>query len=527
MKILLLHPTFKKYKLTEPLGLGYIAAYLRINGFTVDIFDPRINDMDLNQTLEALRVNISDYFLIGLTCCDYYHDEIKTAIDGLRDIGFNRHITLGGYGPTTNYNKFSLLGADSVIIGEGERTFFELAVSTKSGADWRKIHGIAYIDDDGNVIRTKERSLIDNLDELPFPARDVFFSFSHKFGSKYISPQIQGSRGCYMKCAFCSTPDFLRCQGGKAYRLRSVKNIADELELLYSSYGLKDFEFVDDNFFPPNKEEALHRAEELLKEIKSRKMDITFFMQFRPEYVSKPLLKLLKQAGMTRLFMGLESFNDEDLKLYSRSYNSKELKKAIKIIQKSGYSTNLTAKYRFRYGYINFNPLSTIAGLKNAGIQFRKYGFTYKKLGKKLEMFDNNRKIYGKIIEQFPEFSEENQFLHKEVECFYHYISEYFKKYSIERDKYRVVEKALIKGKHSRLDLARLSFLRRAMDRRAYYCYMVGLKLVSSDGAKDSLEDFFSKEQRRLENHIQRWKGKLDNVFDKIGLERNNNDLFF
>lgn len=527
MKILLIHPAYKEYKLTEPLGLSYIASYLRNKGYNTDIYDPRINKFNLNDFLESIKEVIKNYDLVGITCCDYYHEDIKNTINGLRKLGFIGHITLGGYGPTTNPNGLLKCNSNSIIIGEGEQTFYELASKIEKKQDWTTIDGIAYIDSNGLMTRNKKRKLIENLDLLPFPSREVFIQFRQQYGKNFISPQIQGSRGCYMNCSFCSTPDFLDSQGGNRYRLRSIKSIVDEIENLYNEYNVKDFEFVDDNVFPPDHKQAIVRATEFYNELRNRRIEITFFMQFRLEYISLPVLKTLKKAGMTRLFIGLESINPDDLRLYGRTYSDKELENGLKTILKAGYSTNFNSKYRLRYGYINFSPLSTLDKLECTGKFFKKYKLTYKKLSKKLVLFDNKRKIYHDILENFPEYNENNEFKNPDVGLFYSYLSPYFKNYIKERDRYRVLEKTLIKTNKNKIYLAYISFIRKYLDNTAYKVYMRGIQLARLSDNENQLQLYFKKKSNQLELFKRKNKKNVDYIFKRLNINNTANDLFF
>ncbi|MDF2880064.1 MAG: Radical domain protein [Clostridiaceae bacterium] len=525
MKILLIHPAYKDYKITEPLGICYISSYLKSKGFDVDILDPRIYSFDLNMMIQYLENKIANYFLIGITCCDYYHEEIIQTIDLIKIMGFKGHITLGGYGPTTNWKKFCSMGADSVVIGEGEVTFYNLATKLKEKENWKEVEGIAYIDG-LNIIKNKHQMLIKDLDTLPYPSREIYEKMCEVYGNKFISPQIQGSRGCYMKCSFCSTPDYLKCQEGEVYRVRTIVSIVNEIEYLNKTYNITDFEFVDDNFLLPDKENALKRVKEFNYEVLKRKLNITFFMQFRPEYISFDILTLLKSAGMTRFFLGLESINSKDLSLYNRTYIKEDVENALDIILRVGYSTDLTAEYRLRYGYINFNPLSTLEGLKESGKFFKKYGLTYKKLSKKLILFDNKRAVYNKIIKEFPEYSEENQFKSKRVGKFYKYLIEYFDKYSYERDNYRVLEKAFIKLNNKTNDYNFILSNRKKLDDLAFYTYMKGIEISSQKNYKNELPKFFNKRIIELDGFINLNKEKIDNSFKKLNIKKSN-DMFF
>lgn len=526
MNVLLIHPVYKPYKLTEPLGLCYISSYLNSKGINTSIIDPRIKSMNLKETISYLKDKVSNVSLIGISCTDYYHNEIIETIKGLRDIGYKNHISLGGFGPTTNPTEFANMGANSVIIGEGEITFYELCQKIMKNEDWATVDGIVYKKNE-NIIFNKKRELLEDLDILPNPSREIYEKSINIYSKSFISPQIQGSRGCYMKCSFCSTPDYLKGQGGAVYRIRSIKSIVDEIEYLSKKYNISDFEFVDDNFLPPNKIDALNRAKEFNCELKKRGLKISFFIQFRPEYVSDEVLINLKEAGMTRLFLGLESINKEDLKLYNRTYTPEQVFYAFETLFKHGYSADFSSSHRLRYGYINFNPLSTLDSLENTGKFFEKYGLTYKKLSKKLILFDNNRTtIYNKIMKEFPEFSENNTFKHHRVEVFYNYLSLYFKKYSVKRDECRVIEKTFRKTNTKSKDLDFIIKIRKELDLNAFKVYMKGIELARKSDYELALELYFNEEKAILEKFLSENKKEIEQIFKKLNIKETS-DMFF
>ncbi|WP_066501592.1 B12-binding domain-containing radical SAM protein [Abyssisolibacter fermentans] len=528
MKILLLHPAYKNYKITEPLGICYIGAYLKKNGFDVDLFDPRIYKLDLDSTIHYLKNRIQKYDILGITSCDYYHDDIELTVNKIREIGYKKHITVGGYGPTTNPNRFLQLNVDSIIIGEGEETFFELSKIIQENGCWRNINGIGYKSSDGECKYNERRPLIDNLDRLPFPDRGIYKQFVDQYKSTYISPQIQGSRGCYMACTFCSTPDYLKMQQGRNYRVRSVKNIVDEIEFLYKKYNTTDFEFVDDNFLPLNKDLALQKARKLRDMLSHRKLLITFFMQCRPEYINSQIVSTLREAGLRRIFVGIESVNQEDLKIYGRNYTIDVINNCFRILKKEGFSTDFNSKYRFRYGYINFNPLSTIKGLRKSGEFFHDNNLSYKKLVKKLELFDNKRKVYKIIKDEFKDFSNENYFKDKKVACFYRTLSDYFKIYVNERDKYRVIEKILNKNDiGDQREKGIISSIRKHLDDSAYLFYQEGLDICQYNNYKKELRSFLSLRVEKLNNIIYKNRPVLEKSFKELGVNDDSNDMFF
>lgn len=142
-------------------------------------------------------------------------------------------------------------GADVGVIGEGEYTMFELCNSLKHNAEWRDIAGIVFMDKNGKIVITAPRAYIDNLDELPLPARHLL-----NFEEYLIPPgMIRGywferattvmtSRGCPFTCIWCGS----QCTFGRKVRYRSINNVMLELESLIEKHAVDCVWFVDDTF---------------------------------------------------------------------------------------------------------------------------------------------------------------------------------------------------------------------------------------------------------------------------------------
>lgn len=506
MNVLLINYCDKSMKITEPLGICYLAASLRKYNHNVLLVDSRINEYDLDDFCKYVCDISDEYEIIGISTSQHFgHSAIESPavqiIKNLRECSYKGHISIGGYGPSLDWKTYIQLGPDSVIIGEGEKIISNLAEALQDNKEWRNIRGIVYINNDGNIVRNENEDVMP-LDEIEAPSRDILFEFAKKYGVKHVSTSIQGSRGCYMNCAYCSTPVFMKNQGGPVYRTRKIKNLVNEIEFLYNK-GFDNLDFIDDNFLPPNKGEALKRAEELRNELRDRNIHITFFMEFRLEYISKEILEILKEAGLRRLFIGIESFNEEDLKLYNRTYSEKKIHKAIETVLEVGFSPKLNSEYRFRYGFINVNPLSTTKTLRNSGQYFKKYGFTYKKLCKKLALYDNNLSILKNVYKEYPEYTNEKYFKDERVSLYYSLYSNYSENYVKLRNKGRNYEKYIVKeiraGNQNEdlpIMLGKLEDMRKKLDDGVFITYMEGLDKAEKEDYVKELNMFFDERNR-------------------------------
>ena len=448
-KILLVFTAFADLKeirqdakrvLWEPLGIAYLKAYLQKESYEVDLLYPLIEQMTKQDVETFLRENGGKYEMVGISSATFQVDVTTDLVDSLREGAFKGLIVLGGLGPSCIWKEFLDSGVDCIIIGEGEKTIAAIADAVEQGRDFHGIKGIAYVDADGEKVRNGYVELIENLDENVFPSREVALKLVKKIKKENMHIQIQSSRGCYGNCSFCSISRFLKEQGGRAWRSRSAANVADEIEGLYRTYGLYKFDFMDENFFPPDKKMALEKAKQLLAEIQRRKLSCEFFIQFQMQILSEELLEVLSACGVKSIFMGVDSFEDAWLVIYNKGYRRQQVLEMLDMIRKSKYSFAPEAEYRVKIGYINFNPLSTIESLRQSGELIKKYGITYKKLITRLRVDDEQAKVYHKIKEQYAEFSQERYFRHEEVKRACSCIFQYYEYVIKDRNELRNLE---------------------------------------------------------------------------------------
>lgn len=163
--------------------------------------------------------------------------------------------------------------------------------------------------------------MIEDLDSLPFPARELYDHESYKrYFRRYHGYTITSmitSRGCPFECDFCSRPIFER-----TYRTRSPANIVDEMESIIS-YGY-DRIWIADDIFPINKKLGVKICDEILR----RGLDVEWECQCRADLIDKELAAKMKGTGFYRIFFGLESGNDEVLRIMRKRITVEQAKRA-------------------------------------------------------------------------------------------------------------------------------------------------------------------------------------------------------
>ena len=324
--LLLIYPYFNDdYSILKfpPLGLGYIASYLKNRGYTVDILDATF--MREREVLsKALDRNPT---IIGIYCMWGMQEFAFRLAEKLRE---NCELRITGGPLPTYYPKGFLDNFDVVVIGEGERTVLEILKTHLKGDGLSKVRGIAYKDDTSkSMIKTPSREQIQDLNALPFPSRELFDhegykSYFEKHHGYTITSMIT-SRGCPFECDFCSRPVF-----GRSCRNRSPDNIVNEIEDILS-YGYDRIWFSDD-IFPVSRKMGMS----FFREIKERKLDISWECLCRADIMDKELAEKMKETGCCRVFFGLESGNNAVLKKMNKHLTIDQSKKAVETVNEVG-----------------------------------------------------------------------------------------------------------------------------------------------------------------------------------------------
>lgn len=329
----------------ESLAIGYIAAYLRANNFKAEIVDEEVEGFSRKQLLRRLLK--AD--LVGFTAIAKPQIfSIIETVKELRQKGSNAHFTIGGQYATFLYKELLQLPEvfDSVVLFEGEQTFKELVTVIEQGKELEGIAGLAF-KQNRKIKKNKLRSLIHNLDSMPFPARDTLSKVIEQGGL----PVISSSRGCYNRCSYCSISSFYSIPKGNSFRLRTAKNVLAELQQLKNEFpAVNEIWFVDDNFVMSGAS-GWKRTVNLCKGVKE--LGLEFQIYLRANDVNKKLLALLKESGLQNIFIGAEAANDFTLqKIFNKNISTKQNLQAIDLCSKMGISVDP--------GFIMFHPWSTM-----------------------------------------------------------------------------------------------------------------------------------------------------------------------
>lgn len=401
----------------ENLGIGYLTTSLRKNGFSVEIIDGWLEGLSDNEVYEKIIADTS-VGIVGVSCYMSNNDSSIELARKIKKALPEVHLICGGFGPTFTPNKF--LSKDTfevAMIGEGEKTIIEVCSNLLCRKSLRKVKGIVYLENE-KVIKNEVNDQVLDLDTLEVPVRDTLkFAISRK-----STVNILTSRGCMGNCTFCSVNAFWKLSKGKKWRGRSIKNIVDELELLYKM-GVRNVKFVDDSFIDGDRDEKWAKA--FYEEIKSRNINMIFRGSIRADLVTDEIIKYLKLSGFNSFACGIENGSSSALKRMNKSAKIDSNKNALDIFKK--YNILVQA------GFILFDDKTTLDEIKENYSFLREYNEIIIK-GIFSEMFAANGTIFTERLEKQEkiksvEIYENNKYeiIDEKVKMLYDYIKRWHK----------------------------------------------------------------------------------------------------
>jgi anaerobic magnesium-protoporphyrin IX monomethyl ester cyclase len=313
-----------------PLGMLYIATYLRENGIDVSIIDEAAQGYSLKDTVDWVKKENPN--ILGFSTCSSSGRKAALIAERVKKENPNIVTVFGNFFATFNAERIlkKYPFVDIIIRGEGEKTSLELAKCLEKNGDLKKILGINFRNN-GQIISTPDRPLIKDIDSLPFPDREMLdVEYHNTTAGLVVAPKkfsgFLSSRGCVFKCRFCGCRRLAR----NLWRSRSVDNIMEELHLL-SSQGYKQFLFVDDNFTLNTK-----RVIKLCQRLKKEKVDVEFFAEGRVDNCPQNMLQEMVRANCKMIYFGIENATQKVLDYYDKRTTPKQAEDASKKARKAG-----------------------------------------------------------------------------------------------------------------------------------------------------------------------------------------------
>ncbi|MFQ5645387.1 MAG: B12-binding domain-containing radical SAM protein, partial [bacterium] len=308
------------------LSYSMLSAVAREKGFSPVILDMGVEENPYEKLDEMLKKHKPRF--VGITSTSPLFFEVADISKRVKKtLGGNVTLIYGGPHATAlpeeslNNSDFDLL-----VYGEGERTLIEIM----EGRPWAEINGI-YYRQDGKIVSTPPRELIEDLDSLPFPALDLYdlekYRCAKLISRRWPLSQIETSRGCPHKCSFCN-----KNISYTKFRKKSPERVIAEMKYMISQ-GVRELRVIDDQFAT-----NLDRAKEICRLMLKEKLDVVWNMAagVRADRVDQEFLDIAKRAGCYQVGIGFESGDPEALASINKKLSIEDSIKGMNMIRKSG-----------------------------------------------------------------------------------------------------------------------------------------------------------------------------------------------
>jgi anaerobic magnesium-protoporphyrin IX monomethyl ester cyclase len=340
----------KQWKTAQPyapLGTMYAAALMREEGHEVALFDTMFAHTP-QEVLSHIQNCKPKLFVIY---DDGFNYLTKMCLTNMREAAFemialakqnNCIVIVSSSDATDRYEMYLDKGADFILLGEAELTLLELVQGLSNNeTNFLSIRGIAY-KQNGNLIKTVKRSVIKDLDLLPFPAWDLIdiTPYRHMWMSNagYFSINMGTTRGCPFKCNWCAKPIY-----GNRYNSRSPENVVAELKMLKEKYHFDHIWFCDDIFgLKPG------WVQHFADLVEQENLKLKFKIQARADLLlQENYIKDLARAGCDNIWMGAESGSQKILHAMDKGTTVEQIFESTRLIKKYG----MKPSFFIQFGY--------------------------------------------------------------------------------------------------------------------------------------------------------------------------------
>ena len=356
LKVLLYYPNWYNINWI-PLGVSILYTRLKEKGIIVELFDTTfynligsgnksdrsmLRESDLQKgikqgqymesnfenfvtfdpvTFEDLTtkfIEVLDEFKPDLIAVSGYFESFELAVEMLQMSNVKVPVIIGGIDPTVAPDEvISSDCCDIICIGEGELPITELCDRMVKGQDYTNIKNL-WVKQNGRVIKNELRNLMD-LSHVPIPDFSIFderYFYQQFLDGVYRTAPYQIVRGCPYSCKYCNIPsirDDVYDGLGKYLRRKSFTEVTAELRHIKENYNIEIIRFVDDTFLAMSTDELRELAALYVQNV-----DLPFFINTRPETVTREKAAILKQMKCVSVSIGLECGNEKIRKMMLR-----------------------------------------------------------------------------------------------------------------------------------------------------------------------------------------------------------------
>jgi radical SAM superfamily enzyme YgiQ (UPF0313 family) len=331
MKTLFIYSNVNKeqYSNTYHFGIGRLSSILKEGGHKTSLFT--LASLNQKAIINAIKKERPD--IIGFTAVSSQIPYIKKIVETIKE-NFDIFTVCGGVHVTLVPESINELSVDAIVRSEGEYPILELANALEKGKDYSKIKN-TWVRNNGKIVKNPLRPLVQNLDVLPFPDREIF-DYQKILDEKRCA-KFMFSRGCPYQCTYCANHALSKLYPtGNYLRLRSPENCIQEIGEVVANYNNIDILLFGNDSFNAN----IKWMRDFLKLYK-KEFDIPFRCLIRPNVnLNNQVFKDLRSAGCHKVFMGIESGNEYIRnKVMKRGVTEKYITDAFKWASQNGIKT--------------------------------------------------------------------------------------------------------------------------------------------------------------------------------------------
>jgi anaerobic magnesium-protoporphyrin IX monomethyl ester cyclase len=331
-----------------PLGTLYAAAFLRQHGHEISFFDSMFSKSP-EEIFPFTEKKQPDIFVIY---DDGFNYLTKMCLDNMRQAAFKMiqyakqkgcTVIVSSSDSTDRFELYLEQGADFILLGEAEMILLELVEALRNqDMDYFKIEGLAF-KKNGAIVQTKRRSVMKDLDLLPFPAWDLLDITPYRRmwmeHAGYFSLNMGTTRGCPFKCNWCAKPIY-----GNRYNTRTPQNVVQELKMLKNQFSFDHIWFCDDIFgLKPG------WIKEFADCIEREQLIFRFKIQGRVDLLlQENNIRDLKRAGCENIWMGAESGSQKILDAMDKGTTVAQIYEATRLLKSHG----IHPSFFIQFGYL-------------------------------------------------------------------------------------------------------------------------------------------------------------------------------
>lgn len=331
-ELLLINPFSANPNPMIPLGLGFLAAAAREDGFSVQVVDAWAEGLNTAHALRRRLAELRTPRVAGVSVLTPNLQGARQAVSMVRALFPKTLLVIGGPHVSALIQEalHEFPEADLGVFGEGEITLKEiLAAYLRTGQTPQGLPGTIWREGE-TVTPGPPREHIRDLDSLPRPARDLFRINAYHphlpYGRRWRYMNEITSRGCPFHCAYCSKSVF-----GDSYRAFSPKRVVDDLRELVTRYHVREIHFYDDDLTINRK-----RSVEIMERLIAADLDLVWSCTTRCDLVDAELLGLMKKAGCWMVSYGIESGNDALRNTVQKGVTRDQIETAVRETKRAG-----------------------------------------------------------------------------------------------------------------------------------------------------------------------------------------------